>query len=105
MTSLRTAPGLAAFGLVGALLLGGCSEQEAQEAVDTAADQASSAIDELGEVELPEVDWERYGQETKERIDSLAEQADCEQLEEMAQDEQNDTEVTAYIKAQIREVC
>ena len=109
MTSLRKAPGIAGIALVAALVLGGCSEDEARDAADRAQDGASQAVDDASEaledVELPDVDWDKYGDEAKERIDSLADQADCEGLEEMAQDEANDTEVTEYIKAKIREAC
>lgn len=109
MTSLRTAPGIAAIGLAAALLLGGCSEEEAQDAVERAEEQASQAVEDASEaledVDLPEVDWDQYGEDLKEQIDSLADQADCDELNEMAEDEANDTEVTEYIKAQIREVC
>lgn len=99
---------LAAVTLIGALVLTGCSE-EAENAADRAQEGASQAVDDASEalkdVELPDVDWDKYGNEAKERIDSLADQADCEGLEKLAQDEANDTEVTAYIKAKIRQAC
>ena len=90
-------------------MLGGCSEEEAQDAADRAQEEASQAVDEaskaLEDVELPEVDWEECGNDLKERIDSLAAEADCDCAGDMAQEESNDTEVTEYIKAQIREAC
>lgn len=109
MTSLRKAPGIAGIALVAALALGGCSEDEARDAADRAQDGASQAVDgaseALEDVEMPDVDWDKYGTEAKERIDSLADKADCDELREMAEDESNDTEVTSYIKAKIRQAC
>lgn len=91
-------------GLVLALgALTACSEEEAQDAVDRARDEVSSAV---GDVEMPEVDWDKYGTKVKDELDRLAEKADCSALEEeLAQAEENDTDLTAYIKAKIREVC
>jgi hypothetical protein len=101
-----------------ALLLGagltGCSEDAADRAVDDAADRASElageASDEVGKqlegVELPKVDWSRYGDQLRTRLDQLAEQADCQGLrEELTKAEGDDTQLTRYIKRQIAEVC
>ena len=109
MTSLRKTPGIAGIALVAALVLGGCSEEEAQDAADRAQDEASQAVDEASEaledVELPEVDWEEHGNDLTEEIASLAAEADCDSLQEMAEEENNDTEFTEYVKAQIRKAC
>lgn len=109
MTSLRKAPGIAGLALVAVFALSGCSEEEAQNAADRAQEEAGQAVDQASEaledVELPEVDWDKYGDEIKEQVDSLADNADCDGLREMAEDESNDTEVTEYIKAQIRKAC
>jgi hypothetical protein len=85
---------------VAVLALTGCSEGEAQDAVDEARDQVSTAVE---DVDLPKVDWQKYGTEAKQRLDRLAEQADCQGLQdELAQTEANDTQLTRYIKAQLR---
>ena len=89
--------------LLAAGALTGCSEEEAQDAVDQARDEVSSAVD---DVEMPEVDWDKYGTKVKNELDQLAEDADCSALEdELAKAEGNDTDLTRYIKAKIREVC
>ena len=59
---MRTLAALAA----GALALSGCSEDNAQDAVDQAKDAASSAIAEA-EVQIPDVDWDKYGDKLKDR--------------------------------------
>jgi outer membrane murein-binding lipoprotein Lpp len=85
---------------VAVLALTGCSEGEAQDAVEQARDQVSTAVE---DVELPKVDWKKYGTEAKQRLDRLAEQADCQGLkDELAEAEPNDTQLTRYIKAQLR---
>jgi hypothetical protein len=101
---------------LGALLvtgLTGCSD-DADQAVDDAADRASEltgqAADELegqlDDAELPEVDWSQYGDRLRNRLDQLAEQANCQGLErELARAEADDTELTQYIKRQIDRVC
>ena len=78
----------------------GCSEEDAQDAVDQAAGQASSAIE---DADLPDVDWGKYSGELRNRLEKLADSADCAGLErELAKAEGNDTELTRYIKAQLR---
>jgi hypothetical protein len=101
---------LAALVLTGALALTGCSEDDAQDAADQARESASQAAEDareqLEDAELPEVDWDQYGEEVKERLDTLADQADCDSLEEeLAQAEADDSDLTEYIKAKIREAC
>ena len=78
----------------------GCTEQDAQDAVDRARDRASTAID---DADLPDVDWQRRSAELRERLERLADSADCSGLKrELARVEGNDTELTRYIKAQLR---
>jgi hypothetical protein len=94
--------------LLGATLVTGCSESDADRVADRAeraADEAADRVrDEVGN--LPEVDWGKQGRKLKRRLDNLAENADCSALRrELAQREANDTEVTRYIKAQLRRVC
>lgn len=82
--------------------LSGCSEGEAQRAVDDAQSEVSRAVD---NVELPEVDWEKHGADVRRRLDRLAKEADCSGLrDELAKVEKNDTELTRYIKAQLRRI-
>jgi hypothetical protein len=70
--------------------------------VGQARDQVSTAVD---DIDLPKVDWEKHGARAKERLDRLAEQADCPGLrEQLAKAEPNDTQLTRYIKAQLRKV-
>jgi hypothetical protein len=97
----RAGRALAALALV--LVAGtACSEQDAQDAVDQARDQASSAIE---DADLPEVDWQKYSGELQDRLDRLADQADCQGLrDELAKAEGNDAELTRYIKAQLRKI-
>lgn len=91
----RTTLALAA--LVLALVpVAGCSQEEANRAIDEAQRSADN-------LELPSVDWDKIGRDTKREIDQLAAEADCEELKkELAKAEGNDTALTAYIKAQLR---
>ena len=94
---------LAAVSLLAALALSGCSQDDAQDAVDKAKDAASSAVAEA-DVELPEVDWDKYGDKLRAKIDELAASADCESLKAELDDRGKlDTEVVAYIKAKLEE--
>ena len=78
----------------------GCSEQDAQDAVGQARDQASSAIE---DADLPDVNWQQYSGELQDKLDELASNADCDGLRrELAKVETNDTELTRYIKSQLR---
>ena len=78
----------------------GCSEQDAQDAVDQARDQVSSAVE---DADLPEVNWQQYSGELQDRLEELASNADCEGLRrELAKVEADDTELTRYIKSQLR---
>ena len=90
---------VAVLALLGAA---GCSEEDAQDAVDRARDQASSAIE---DADLPDVDWGRYSGDLKKRLERLADNADCAGLkDELAKAEGNDADLTRYIKAQLREL-
>jgi hypothetical protein len=104
MTSTRSST-LATLAAALVLALTGCSEQDAQDAqdaVDQARDEVSTAVEDL---DLPNVDWEKYGEDARRRLEQLGEQADCQGLkEELAKVEGNDTELTRYVKALIREV-
>jgi hypothetical protein len=80
--------------------LAACSEDDAQKAVDQAKDRASSAIK---DADLPDVDWDKYSGELQKKLDELADNADCSGLKrELAKAENNDTDLTRYIKAQLR---
>lgn len=73
-----------------AALTTACSEEDAQQAVDRAQDEVSSALDDA---------------DLQDKLDELTANADCDGLRrELAKAEDNDTEVTRYIKAQLREV-
>lgn len=104
--SRRPAAVLASL-VLGATLLAGCSEGEAERVAreaERAADEAADRVrDEVGE--LPEVNWERHGRELKRRVDRLADRADCSELRRLARREANDTDLTRYIKAQLRQAC
>ncbi len=93
--------------LLGATLLTGCSEGEADRAANRAERAANEAADRVRDEvgKLPEVDWQRQGKGLKRRLDNLAEKADCSGLRKLARREANDAEVTRYIKAQLRSVC
>jgi PBP1b-binding outer membrane lipoprotein LpoB len=96
-------PRIAAVALGLALALTGCSEGDAERAVDEAKDSVQSATD---DVSLPEVNWEKHGREVKQRLDGLVAEADCSGLrKELGTAEKNDAELTRYIKAQIRQAC
>jgi hypothetical protein len=94
---------LAVLSLIAALTVSGCSGDDAGEAVDQAQDAVSSAAADA-EVQIPDVDWEKYGADLKAQIDELAEAADCESLEAQLDDQgQLDAEVVDYIKAKLEE--
>ncbi len=96
----RTRGGLLAVVALTAALTTGCSEKDAQDVVDQAKDRASAAIE---DAELPDVDWQKYSGELQDRLDKLAAEADCSGLkEELAKVEGNDSELTRYIKVQLR---
>jgi len=80
----------------------GCSEEDAQDAVDRARDQASAAVE---DADLPEVDWQKHSGELQERLERLADNADCAGLKrELTEAEGDDVELTRYIKAQLRKL-
>lgn len=77
----------------------------ADDARDAVTDAADDARDTVTSADLPDVDWDKYGQETKDRIDKLADDANCDGLRaELSQVEANDTDLTEYVKAQIAKV-
>jgi hypothetical protein len=95
----RPARLLAALALT-VLAVAGCSEEDAQDAVDRAAGKASSAIE---NADVPDVDWSKHSAELQDRLEKLAEDADCDGLQrELARVEGNDSELTRYLKAQLR---
>lgn len=97
-TGRRTHAALAVVLLTG---LGACSQEDADSAVDQAREAVSSAAD---DVELPDVDWDKYGDDVKDQIDELATEADCDKLaEQLTRFESSSSEVTDYIKAKLRE--
>ena len=84
-----------------AVALAGCSEQDAQDAVDQAADRASTAIE---DADLPNVDWGKHPDELRNRLERLADNADCAGLRrELAEVEGTDSALTRYIEAQLRQ--
>jgi hypothetical protein len=110
---VRARAALAALALTLGMGLAGCSD-EADRAVDDAADRASELAGQaseelegqLDDAELPKVDWSEYGDRLRNRLDQLAERADCQGLRrELTKVEANDTELTRYIKRQISRVC
>ena len=104
--SRRPAAVLASL-VLGATVLTGCSEGEADRAADRAERAASDAADRVRKEaeKLPDVDWGKQGEKLKRRVDRLADQADCSQLRKLVRQEANDSEVTRYIKAQLRRAC
>lgn len=100
----------------------GCAEgetQDAQDALDEARDQASSAAEDaeldtelpdvdvpdlkVPEVQLPDVNWDEYSGDLQERIDELAADADCSELKaELEKVDGNDSDLTRYIKEQLQ---
>jgi hypothetical protein len=90
-----------------ATVLTGCSEGEADRAANRAERAANDAADRVRDEvgDLPEVDWGQQGKKLKRRVDGLAEKADCAELRKLVRREANDTEVTRYIKAQLRRAC
>ena len=96
----RRLPALLAALALTLSLTAACSEEDAQKAVDRAKDEVSSAVQ---DADLPDVDWGKYSGEVKARLEELADEADCSGLKrELAKVEGNDTELTRYIKAQLR---
>lgn len=92
---------LAVLSLLAALALSGCSQDDAQDAVDQAKDAVSSAA---GDIDIPDVDWSKYGDKLQGKIDELAEAADCDSLQkELTDHGKLDTDVTAYIKAKLEQ--
>ena len=88
MSTVRGPARLVAVLALTAALATACSEEDAQQAVDRAKDEVSSAIDDAG---------------LQDKLDELAENADCAGLRrELAKVEGDDTEVTRYIKDQLR---
>ena len=99
-TSRRSGGLLAALALT-LTLTTACSEDDAQKAVDQAKDKVSSAA---RDADLPDVDWDKYSGEVKARLQELADDADCSGLKrELAKAEGNDSDLTRYIKAQLRQ--
>ena len=89
----------AAVSLLAVVALSGCSQDDAQDAVDQAKDAVSSAA---GDVDLPKVDWSKYDDKLQSKIDELAAAADCDSLQkELTDNGKLDTDVTAYIKAKL----
>lgn len=99
---IRRTPGLVSVaGLVAVLALTGCSEKDAQRAADRARDEVDSA---LRSVDVPKVKWDRYGTKLRNRLDRLADSADCKQLKrELTSAEKNDEQLTRYIKVKLRQ--
>ena len=66
------------------------AQSVATEAVDNAKDTATSAAstakDAVTSADLPDVDWDKYGQETKNTIDDLAEKGDDDVFRKVAKD-------------------
>ena len=93
--------------VLGSTALSGCSEGEADRVAKRAERAANEAADRVGDEvgKLPDVNWEKHGNQLKRRVDRLAEKADCSQLRKLARQEDNDSEVTRYIKAQLRRAC
>lgn len=55
----------------------------------------------LSEVELPDVDWDRYGPEVREEVEGLVEGADCEGLR--AELEGAEGDLRRYLEAALDE--
>src|SRR5689334_14435064 len=92
---------LAVLSLLAAVSLTGCSQDDAQDAVDQAKEAVSSAA---SDVDLPEVDWSKYGDKLQRQIDELADKADCKGLQEALDDQGSmDADVVAYIKAKLQD--
>ncbi len=93
---------LLAATLLTLLVLTGCSDQQAKDTVNGAADKVNGAID---QVDLPKVDWGKYQSTLQDKIDRFASQGDCRRLKaQLAKAEPDDTDLTAYVKARIRQV-
>ena len=93
----------AAVSLLAVVALSGCSQDDAQDAVDQAKDAASSAVSDA-DIQLPDVDWSKYGDKLQGKIDELAASADCESLQKELTDRGKlDSDVTAYIKAKLEQ--
>lgn len=97
----------------------GCAEEDGQDALDQAREQASAAAEDaqldtelpdvdvpdvkVPDVKLPDVNWDKYSGDLKERIDKLASNADCSELKtELEKVEGNDSDLTRYIKEQLQ---
>ncbi len=96
-----------------ALVLTGCGEEanQAEEAAGNAQDAAQGAADALQKQidrarnELEGVDWGEYGDEVRQRLEQLTDDADCQGLQdELAKAEDDDAELTRVIKRQLRDL-
>lgn len=100
---MRRIAGLTMTSVLALAALSGCAEGDAQDAVDQAQDAVSEATE---DVDLPEVDWDKYGDRVRERIDRWAAEADCDKLEGALQGSRfTNNEISDYIEAQIEKAC
>lgn len=89
------------------LLLGLSACSEANQAIDDTQKAASSAAKDgkkaLQQVDLPNVDWSKYGDDLHSTIDDLAAKADCSGLRKKIDqaDRQDDGKVVQYIQAKL----
>ena len=102
---MRVARTVAALAVPLLLALGACSDGGGDQAVDDAVgearDRASSA---LKDADLPSVDWQKYRDGVKKKIDEAAAAADCEKLtDQLAQFGSGSGPVRDYIEAKLRE--
>lgn len=87
-TSLRIASVVLALGLAT-----GCSQ--ANDAVDKAQGAANKAAS-----AMPDVDWSKYGNDVKQKVDNLAEHADCGKLRRYLRrlDDGKKLDLTKYVQ-------
>lgn len=75
---------------------------DARDAVTDAADDVRTAAD---DADLPDVDWDRYGENVRDQINDMADKGDCEGLRtRLTTVEADDTDLTEYIKAKAARV-
>lgn len=97
--------------------LTGCAEDEAQDAIDQAREEASSAAEDadlpdidlpstdLPDVDLPDLDVEGYSEEFQDRVAELAENADCDGLrDELDKLDGNDSEIARVLEEQLEQL-
>lgn len=115
-----TARRLVAAAALTLVTLTGCAEDDPQDALDQAQDEASSALEDaeldtelpdvdlpstdLPEVDLPNLDLDQYSADFQERLEELTANADCDGLQQELDNVEGDSELTRYLETQLEQL-